>query len=138
MKVAHALALIALSHIALRCSAAPEIVLFGDSLSDNGNGYAGNAKFVLRTNQASSHRPIWKIVKPPLLAWGAHLLLRFPDLYQLSLQTYPESPYYSGRWSNGPTWIEVAASLLGASLTDYGAGLCVPPSKRNVLMQMSR
>ena len=27
------------------------IVLFGDSLSDNGNGYAGNAKFVLRTNQ---------------------------------------------------------------------------------------
>ena len=39
------------------------------------------------------------------------------------LQTYPESPYYNGRWSNGPTWIEVAASLLGASLTDYGAGL---------------
>ena len=33
--------------------AAQNIVLFGDSLSDNGNGYAGNAKFVLRTNQAS-------------------------------------------------------------------------------------
>ncbi len=29
------------------------IVLFGDSLSDNGNGYAGNAKFVLRTNQVT-------------------------------------------------------------------------------------
>ena len=28
------------------------IVLFGDSLSDNGNGFAGNVKFVLRTNQA--------------------------------------------------------------------------------------
>lgn len=27
-------------------------VLFGDSLSDNGNGYAGNAMFVLRTNEA--------------------------------------------------------------------------------------
>jgi len=27
------------------------IVLFGDSLSDDGNGYAGNAKFVLRTNE---------------------------------------------------------------------------------------
>ncbi len=27
-----------------------------------------------------------------------------------------------GRWSNGPTWIEVAASLLGVSLTDYGGG----------------
>lgn len=28
------------------------IVLFGDSLSDNGDGYAGNAMFVLRTNEA--------------------------------------------------------------------------------------
>lgn len=27
-----------------------------------------------------------------------------------------------GRWSNGPTWIEFAASLLGVSLTDYGGG----------------
>ena len=26
-----------------------------------------------------------------------------------------------GHWSNGPTWIEVAASQLGADLTDYGA-----------------
>ena len=31
-------------------------MLFGDSLSDNGNGYAGNAKFVLRTNQVMSLR----------------------------------------------------------------------------------
>lgn len=28
---------------------AQSVVLFGDSLSDNGNGYAANAKFVLRT-----------------------------------------------------------------------------------------
>lgn len=55
MKVAHALALITLSHIVIQCSSAPSVVLFGDSLSDNGNGYAGNAKFILRTNQASSH-----------------------------------------------------------------------------------
>ena len=33
--------------------AAQEIVLFGDSLSDNGNGYAANAKFVLRTTDVS-------------------------------------------------------------------------------------
>ena len=38
------------------------------------------------------------------------------------MQTFPESPYYEGRWSNGPTWIEVVASSLGISLTDYGAG----------------
>ena len=31
----------------------PSIVLFGDSLSDDSNGFAGNAKFVLRTNQVS-------------------------------------------------------------------------------------
>ena len=38
------------------------IVLFGDSLSDNGDGFAGNARFVLRTNQAHSllmlHEPM--------------------------------------------------------------------------------
>ena len=33
----------------------PPIVLFGDSLSDDANGFAGNAKFVLRTNQVSSN-----------------------------------------------------------------------------------
>ena len=36
---------------AVRGASPDTIVLFGDSLSDNGNGYAGNAKFVLRTNQ---------------------------------------------------------------------------------------
>ena len=38
----------------------------------------------------------------------------------LPLQTYPEEPYYKGRWSNGPTWIEIAASMLAVPLTDYG------------------
>ena len=32
----------------------PSIVLFGDSLTDDSNGFAGNAKFVLRTNQVSN------------------------------------------------------------------------------------
>lgn len=30
-----------------------DIVLLGDSLSDNGNGYAGTVKFVLQTNDVS-------------------------------------------------------------------------------------
>ena len=38
------------------------------------------------------------------------------------MQTYPEEPYYKGRWSNGLTWIEVAATRLGVKLEDYGAG----------------
>ena len=42
-----------------------------------------------------------------------------------------------GRWSNGPTWIEVAASLLGVSLTDFGGGGAttgsVPARKRHSL-----
>lgn len=37
------------------------------------------------------------------------------------MQTYPQAPYYEGRWSNGPTWIEIAARQLGVNLTDYGA-----------------
>ena len=61
MKLAHGLALITVSHLALHWSSAQSIVLFGDSLSDNGNGYAGNAKYVLRTNQA---RPICSQCEP--------------------------------------------------------------------------
>lgn len=30
---------------------AQDIVIFGDSLSDNGNGYAANAKLVLQTDE---------------------------------------------------------------------------------------
>ena len=37
------------------------IVLFGDSLSDNGNDFAGNVKFVLRTNQARTRLMILSI-----------------------------------------------------------------------------
>lgn len=38
------------------------------------------------------------------------------------MQTYPQAPYYNGRWSNGPTWIEVAAMELGVNLNDYAVG----------------
>lgn len=38
-------------------ASAQDIVLFGDSLSDNGNGYAATAKFVLRTDQVASLTP---------------------------------------------------------------------------------
>ncbi len=37
---------------AAECLDTDGVVLFGDSLSDNGNGFAGNVKFVLRTNEA--------------------------------------------------------------------------------------
>ena len=37
------------------------------------------------------------------------------------VQTYPQAPYYEGRWSNGPVWIEVAAQQLGVRLTDFAA-----------------
>ena len=40
-----------------------------------------------------------------------------------ALQTYPEPPgYYLGRFSNGETWIEVAAKQLGVKLSNYAAG----------------
>ena len=119
--------------IAVEGSTKPSIVLFGDSLSDNGNGYAAFVKFILSTNQANfryalqcaqhtvctitskSFRSIVPIAAFPIVP-------QQPDVFLMCLQTYPEEPYYMGRWSNGPTWIEVAASQLGADLTDYGAG----------------
>ena len=38
------------------------------------------------------------------------------------MQTYPQPPYYEGRFSNGPTWIEVAARQLSVGLANYAAG----------------
>ena len=55
MIITAALAILAACSARSANAAAPNIVLFGDSLSDNGNGYAGNAKFVLRTNQVIAH-----------------------------------------------------------------------------------
>ena len=52
---------------AVRGSSPDAIVLFGDSLSDNGNGYAGNAKFILRTNQVMT---LSGICSPILYAKG--------------------------------------------------------------------
>lgn len=62
---------------AINGSTMDSIVLFGDSLSDNGNGYAGNAKFVLRTNQVMAlantctlHFTLTSNVQPSTLAEG--------------------------------------------------------------------
>lgn len=55
------------------------------------------------------------------------------------MQTYPQSPYYQGRWSNGPVWIEIAARQLGVNLTDFGAAGAttgVVPA-REILTQIS-
>lgn len=38
------------------------------------------------------------------------------------MQTYPQPPYYEGRFSNGPVWIEIAARQLGVSLANYAVG----------------
>lgn len=64
-----------------------KIVVFGDSLSDNGNFYE-------------------------------HMKKRFPT-----------APYYEGRFSNGPVWIEHVSSAKQAELLDYaygGAGVLDP------------
>ena len=55
MRVLIALATVA-APLVVQGSSKQSIDLFGDSLSDNGNGYAGFAKFILRTNQASFRR----------------------------------------------------------------------------------
>src|ERR1051325_6177463 len=56
------------------------LIVFGDSLSDNGN------------------------------------------LFALSGNTYPPPPYYLGRFSNGPVWVEDLAERLGVPLDDFAVG----------------
>src|ERR1700744_3603769 len=59
-------------------SSVPPVVVYGDSLSDNGNLF--------------------------------------------SLIGYPPSPYYDGRFSNGPVAAEQLATALGAPLHDFAVG----------------
>lgn len=67
-----------------------KIVVFGDSLSDNGNIY----NLTVDANKASSALPI--VPKTP--------------------------PYFNGRFSNGPIWVELLAESLNIPLTDYAYG----------------
>ncbi|KZP12347.1 carbohydrate esterase family 16 protein [Athelia psychrophila] len=63
-------------------SAVKNIVVFGDSFSDNGNGS-----------------------------------------YRITNGTWPvDPPYYDGRFSNGPVWVEDVASELNAELYDFAIG----------------
>ena len=45
--------LVCLALLCLAVVKGQDIILLGDSLSDNGNGYAGTTKFVLQTNEVS-------------------------------------------------------------------------------------
>jgi len=74
------LAVAATASLACAAEASPifnNLVVFGDSLSDNGNYYA--------------------------LTGGA---------------SPPSPPYFQGRWSNGPVWVEHLAGSLGVPLID--------------------
>ena len=64
-----------------------EVVSFGDSLSDTGNIY-----------DATSN-------------WFNALVLAF--LFPQLDTPYPQSPYYDGRFSNGPVWVEHLSDQLG-------------------------
>ncbi|KAJ3178443.1 hypothetical protein HDU87_003517 [Geranomyces variabilis] len=91
-----ALALASTAYAFPACSAPGpgSFVVFGDSLSDNGN------------------------------------------LWAFTNRSYPPSPpYFSGRFSNGPTWIELVAEKHGAALADLAWGgatsdsVLSPPAK---------
>eukprot|EP00884_Botryococcus_braunii_P003880 jgi/Botrbrau1/13493/Bobra.0082s0088.1 len=69
------------------------LVVFGDSLSDNGNGS-------------------WRIHKA---------FFQNKDAVDAPLNP-PSPPYYQGRFSNGPVWAELAASQLGLRLQDFAVG----------------
>ena len=109
------------------------VVVFGDSYSDNGDGFAAYARYVLRTNSVRSEalfaprginsfatvaQADVALEKPQHLAMEPYTV----SVCRVVLQTWPEEPYFKGRWSNGPMWIEEAAASLKVNLTDYAAG----------------
>ena len=70
------------------------IVVFGDSLSDPGNAFALNGG---------------QFVQAPAYGMDGIDALGIPEVIAL----IPEAPYANGRFSNGPTWIELLANAIG-------------------------
>ncbi len=44
------------------------------------------------------------------------------NLYKSTLDHYPDSRYFKGRFSNGPVWLEYLAAITGADLDDLAYG----------------
>lgn len=44
------------------------------------------------------------------------------NLFELSGHAYPDFPYYEGRFSNGPVWVETLVLLLDVELNDLAVG----------------
>ncbi|OMH80606.1 Thermolabile hemolysin [Zancudomyces culisetae] len=44
------------------------------------------------------------------------------NIYELSENTFPSIPFYNGRFSNGPSWVENFARILGVSVDNYAYG----------------
>ncbi len=82
--------LISIAPASFAATSIEKIIVFGDSLSDNGNLYALTSKL----NAVTSWVPV--LPKNP--------------------------PYYKGRFSNGPVWIEYVAQVLNVPLVDYAYG----------------
>ena len=125
-----ALSLFAYYIAGARGSLISDVVVFGDSYSDNGDGFAKFAQFVLRTNSVSPKPYLLLKLSCPSFSYRTLKLTLENRIgpYQACLlvfgflQTWPEEPYFKGRWSNGPMWIEEAAATLQVSLADYAAG----------------
>jgi thermolabile hemolysin len=43
-------------------------------------------------------------------------------VYKLSDGTFPPPPYFEGRFSNGPVWVEYLSKKLGLASVNYAAG----------------
>lgn len=101
-----------LTLVAVLCAAVvsgQDIVLLGDSLSDNGNGYAGNAKLVLQTNDVRLFisQPAFRVVSAKLTQlWSmttALLMLAFKQILPSQCTHERISDYYSAALI--ATWI---------------------------------
>lgn len=76
-----------------------QLVVFGDSLSDNGNAY------FLTAGQDPPSSP-----------------------YNGGRWSNPSAPYYEGRWSDGPIWVDYFPSVAGADLPEPITPFFVDPN----------
>ena len=92
------------------------LIAFGDSYSDAGQGANSVVQAALETTQVCSLS---------LIDLSGRCCMIMTLTRCDPLQQFPVSPYFEGRFSDGPIYVEVAAAALGDVLDSFAAGAAV-------------
>ena len=97
------------------------LIAFGDSYSDAGQGANEAVQAALGTTQVGYSK--YRVAcRNRLQHEVTSAVCETRDDLQENSGYYPRPPYYQGRFSNGPIYLETAAATVSNTLDSYAAG----------------